>query len=167
MKRILIYLSTVAAGVASYLSFKKQKELSALELVQMEYKHIGLEEIKPEAVYLALQFAFTNLSPYSFMIRGLVIKLSYKGVVFATSEKNLIYLQPKSAALGDFIIGVPYQEFIKVISGAWNDKEPLITADVKLRYYSQTLGFEIPVELQEVINVKQLATNYFESWSNQ
>jgi hypothetical protein len=167
MKRIFIYLSTIAAGVASYLSFKKQKELEALQLLQFEYKHIGLEEIKPEAVYLSLQFAFANASPYSFMARGLVIKLSYKGTVFATSEKNLFYLEPNKTALADFIIGVPYQEFIRVISGAWNDKEPLITADVKLRYYSQTLGFEIPVELQEVINVKQLATNYFESWSKQ
>lgn len=165
MKRILIYLSSIAAGAAAYLSYKKQKELNALQLLQMDYSLIGIEEIKPEAIFLFLRFNFRNESPYSFMIQDLTIKLSYKGTVFATSEKSIIYLEPSKITPGEFIVGVPYQEFIKVVSGAWNDKEPLITADVKLLYYSQTLGFHIPVEQKEVINIKQLATNYFEQWS--
>jgi hypothetical protein len=160
MKKLFILFSTVAAGALSFVAFKKKQEVDALQLLDYEFKRIGLDQITAEKVFLELMLVFKNGSPYRFTISDLAIDLFHNGQKFASSFNSFYVMPPKKEQPFTTVAGVGVEAFARVVAEAVKTKNYDITVAVRLEYFSNTLGVNVPVDFTVDVDLKETLLNY-------
>lgn len=166
MKKIILLVSAVAAGALSFVAFKKKEELDALNLLDFEFKKIRLDQITPEKVYLELNLIFKNPTPYRFSVSDLAIDLFHGGKKFASSFNSFYVIVPKKDQPFTTVAGVGVNAFANVVAEAVRTKNYIVSANVRLTYFSNTLGVNVPVNFTVDINLQDTLLSYLGYQSN-